>query len=65
MINNLWRIIKGTISDIIDEIYTLIGLFAGWLVLTGSAKVVIGKVIMIGFIVWIIRNRIKDFSGKE
>jgi hypothetical protein len=65
MIKNLWRIIKGTISDIIDEIYTLIGLFAGWLVLTGSAKVVIGKVIMIGFIVWIIRNRIKDFSGKE
>jgi len=65
MINNLWRIIKGTISDIIDEIYTLIGLFAGWLVLTGSAKVVIGKVIMIGFIVWIIRNRIKDFSGEE
>ena len=65
MINNLWRILKGTISDIIDEIYTLIGLFAGWLVLTGSAKVVIGKVIMIGFIVWIIRNRIKDFTEKE
>lgn len=65
MINNLWKIIKGTISDIIDEIYTLIGLFAGWLVLTGSAKVVIGKVIMIGFIVWIIRNRIKDFTEKE
>lgn len=65
MIKNLWRILKGTISDIIDEIYTLIGLFAGWLVLTGSAKVVIGKVIMIGFIVWIIRNRIKDFKGEE
>ena len=65
MIKTLWRIVKGTISDIIDEIYTLIGLFAGWLVLTGSAKVVIGKVIMIGFIVWIIRNRIKDFSGEE
>ena len=65
MINKLWRILKGTVSDIIDEIYTLIGLFAGWLVLTGSAKVVIGKVIMIGFIVWIIRNRIKDFTEKE
>ena len=65
MINNLWRILKGTVSDIIDEIYTLIGLFAGWLVLTGSAKTVIGKVIMIGFIVWIIRNRIKDFTEKE
>ena len=65
MINALWKIIKGTISDIIDEIYTLIGLFAGWLVLTGSAKTVIGKVILIGFIVWLIRNRIKDFSGEK
>jgi len=65
MIKILWKILKGSISDIIDEIYTLIGLFAGWLVLTGSAKVVIGKVIMIGFIVWIIRNRIKDFKGEE
>ena len=65
MIKTLWKILKGTISDIIDEIYTLIGLFAGWLVLTGSAKVVIGKVIMIGFVVWIVRNRIKDIIGKE
>lgn len=62
MIKIIWRILKGSISDIIDEIYTLIGLFAGWLVLTGSAKVIIGKVIMIGFFVWIIRNRIKDFQ---
>ena len=62
MIKILWRILKGTVSDIIDEIYTLIGLFAGWLVLTGSAKVVIGKVILIGFVVWIIRNRIKDLK---
>lgn len=65
MIKTFWKILKGTISDVIDEIYTLIGLFAGWLVLTGSAKVIIGKVIMIGFIVWIIRNRIKDFIGDE
>lgn len=62
MIKIIWKILKSSISDIIDEIYTLIGLFAGWLVLTGSAKVIIGKVIMIGFIVWIIRNRIKDFQ---
>ena len=65
MIKAFWKILKGTVSDIIDEIYTLIGLFAGWLVLTGSAKVVIGKVILIGFIVWIIRNRIKDFTEQE
>lgn len=59
------RIFSGIVSDIIDEIWTLVGLFAGWLVLTGSAKTVIGQVIMIAFIVWLIRNRIKDIKGEE
>lgn len=60
-------IFKGIFSDIIDEIWTLVGLFAGWLVLTGSAKIIIGKIILIAFIVWLTRNRIKDIleSGKE
>jgi len=59
------RIISGIFSDIVDEIWTLVGLFAGWLVLTGSAKTVIGQVIMYAFIIWLIRNRINDFRNKE
>lgn len=59
------RIISGIFSDIVDEIWTLVGLFAGWLVLTGSAKTVIGQVIMYAFVIWLIRNRIKDFRNKE
>jgi len=59
------RIILGVIGDVVDEIWTLVGLFAGWLVLTGSAKTVIGQVIVIAFTVWLIRNRIKDFGEEE
>ncbi len=59
------KIFGGIISDVIDEIWTLVGLFAGWLVLTGSAKVIIGQVILIAFSVWLIRNRIKDFRDEE
>ena len=59
------RIISGIFSDIVDEIWTLVGVFAGWLVLTGSAKTVIGQVIMYAFIIWLIRNRIKDFRGED
>ena len=59
------RILSGIISDIIDEIWTLVGLFAGWLVLTGSAKTVIGQVIMIAFVVWLIRNRINEYKDSE
>ena len=58
------KIFSGILSDIIDEIWTLVGLFAGWLVLTGSAKTIIGQVIAIAFIVWLIRNRIKDFKDE-
>lgn len=59
------NILKGIVGDIIDEIWTLVGLFAGWLVLTGSAKVIIGQVILMAFSIWLIRNRIKDIRGKE
>ena len=65
MIKKIMAFFKDVSADFFSEIWTFVGLFSAWLVLTGSAKVVIGKVIMIGFIVWIIRNRIKDFSGKE
>ena len=60
MIKAFWKVLKGTVSDIIDEIYTLIGLFAGWLVLTGSAKTVIGKVTLISFVIWVITLRIRN-----
>lgn len=59
------KIIKGIFGDIVDEIWTLVGLFAGWLVLTGSAKVIIGKVILMAFTVWLIRNRIKEWKGDK
>lgn len=58
------KIFHGILSDIIDEIWTLVGLFAGWLVLTGSAKVIIGKVIMMALVIWLLRNRIKDFKDQ-
>lgn len=56
---------KGIFSDIIDEIWTLVGLFAGWLVLTGSAKIVIGKVTLIAFTVWLVRNRVKEIKNNK
>ena len=59
------KIIKGIFEDIVDEIWTLVGLFAGWLVLTGSAKVIIGQVILMAFTIWLVRNRIKEWKGDE
>ena len=41
---------KDISKDFFSEIWTFVGLFSAWLVLTGSAKTVIGKVTLISFI---------------
>lgn len=51
---------KDISKDFFSEIWTFVGLFSAWLVLTGSAKVVIGNVTLISFIVWIITLRIRN-----
>jgi hypothetical protein len=51
---------KDISSDFFSEIWTFVGLFSAWLVLTGSAKTVIGKVTLISFIVWILTLRLRN-----
>ena len=48
-----------------SEIWTFVGLFSAWLVLTGSAKTVIGKVTLISFVIWVITLRLRNPKGKE
>jgi len=51
---------KDISKDFFSEIWTFVGLFSAWLVLTGSAKTVIGKVTLASFIVWIITLRLRN-----
>lgn len=51
---------KDISKDFFSEIWTFVGLFSAWLVLTGSAKTVIGKVTLISFIVWVITLRLRN-----
>ena len=51
---------KDVSKDFFSEIWTFVGLFSAWLVLTGSAKTVIGKVTLISFIVWIVTLRLRN-----
>lgn len=54
------QFLKDISADFFSEIWTFVGLFSAWLVLTGSAKTVIGKVTLISFVVWIITLRIRN-----
>jgi len=44
---------KGLLQDLANQIWTFVGLFSAWLVLTGSAKTVVGYAILISVFLWI------------
>lgn len=54
------QLFKDVSKDFFSEIWTFVGLFSAWLVLTGSAKTVIGKVTLASFIVWILTLRLRN-----
>jgi hypothetical protein len=62
---NLIQFFKDISADFFSEIWTFVGLFSAWLVLTGSAKVVIGKVTLVSFLIWVVTLRIRNPKGKE
>jgi hypothetical protein len=56
---------KDISQDFFSEIWTFVGLFSAWLVLTGSAKTVIGNVTLVSFILWVITLRIRNPKDSE
>lgn len=54
------QLFKDVSKDFFSEIWTFVGLFSAWLVLTGSAKTVIGKVTLASFIVWVLTLRLRN-----
>ena len=53
------RIIKNIISDLLDQAWTLLGMFIAWVVLDGSAKTVVGYGIVATTIIWILTSPIR------
>jgi hypothetical protein len=60
MIKKLKSFFKDISADFFSEIWTFVGLFSAWLVLTGSAKTVIGEVTLASFVIWVITLRIRN-----
>ena len=53
------RLIKNIINDLLDQAWTLLGMFIAWVVLDGSAKVVVGYGIFATTIIWILSSPIR------
>ena len=63
----LWKLIKvlyvwsvKAFIETLNQLWTLLGMFAAWLVLEGSAKVIVGYAIILVLFVWLITMGIRE-----
>jgi hypothetical protein len=56
---------KKLLSDLANQIWTFVGLFSAWLVLTGSAKTVVGYAIMISVFLWVTTFRLRNPKDED
>jgi hypothetical protein len=56
---------KKWLSDLLNQVWTLLGMFIAWVVLEGSAKTVVGYAIIICLIVWVTTFSIRNLGDDE
>ena len=54
------RLIKNIFSDLLDQAWTLLGMFIAWVVLDGSAKTIVGYGIIATTALWILTSPIRN-----
>jgi len=54
------RIIKNILKDMVDQAWTLLGMFIAWVVLDGSAKTIVGYGIIATMVLWILTGPIRN-----
>lgn len=63
LIKIIWAWLVEAFVETLNQLWTLLGMFAAWLVLEGSAKTIVGYAIILVLIVWLITIRIRE--GEE
>lgn len=48
------------VKDMLDQAWTLLGMFIAWVVLDGSAKTIVGYAIVMTLVVWMITYSIRN-----
>jgi hypothetical protein len=51
---------KNFLSDIANQLWTLLGMFIAWVVLEGSAKTVVGYSIVLALVMWAITFKLRN-----
>ena len=56
---------KDFIRDMLDQTWTLLGMFVAWLVLDGSARTIVGYAIVWCTFIWVATYRIRNPKEDE
>jgi hypothetical protein len=66
MFQKVWKAVKFVLAwlveafvETLNQLWTLLGMFAAWLVLEGSAKVTVGYAIILVLVVWLLTIRLR------
>ena len=51
---------KGFLSDFIGQLFTLLGMVVAWIVLEGSARTIVGYLIIASVIIWGATYRLRN-----
>jgi hypothetical protein len=52
--------LKTVFMEVLDQLWTLVALAVGWLVLEGSAKTMTANIVIVTLIVWVATSKIRN-----
>jgi hypothetical protein len=52
--------LKTIFTEVLDQLWTLVALAVGWLVLEGSAKTVTANIVIVTLIIWVATSKIRN-----
>jgi len=52
--------LKTIFMEVLDQLWTLVALAVGWLVLEGSAKTTTANIVIVTLIVWVATSKIRN-----
>jgi hypothetical protein len=61
----LLRWIKDIFVESLNQTWTLLGMFIAWVLLEGSARVIVGYAILLSLVLWLITLRVREPLEKE
>jgi hypothetical protein len=59
------KFLKALVKDIVEQAWTLLGMLVAWLVLEGSARDLVGNLILVTLLIWVITFPIFRYEKED